>query len=61
MAVEVEKVYAEEAEKRMLAGKAIADPPANLPEGKGDARIIALAKAGEFYFRLPFLAEFKGW
>ena len=38
VAVKVEKVYAKEAEKRMLAGKAIADPRANLPQGNGKAR-----------------------
>ncbi len=38
VAVEVEKVYTKEAEKRMLAGKAIADPKVNLPEGIGQAR-----------------------
>lgn len=39
VAVEVEKVYTEEAKTRMLAGKAIADPIANLRQGqKGKAR-----------------------
>ena len=38
-AARAKKIYERQAKERMLAGKA--DPTANLPEGKGDARDAA--------------------
>ena len=42
VAVEVEKVYTEEAKTRMLAGKAIADPIANLPDLNCQSRSLTV-------------------